>query len=47
MLNHIFIQKFKEFKYYNNYFNLNLNLLPTTVPQYLNTLKIQLYKIYY
>lgn len=44
ILNLIFIQKFKEFKYYNNHFYLNLNLLPTTFSEYFKSLKIQLYK---
>ena len=44
ILNLIFIQKFKEFKYYNNHFYLNLNLLPTTYTQYVNSLIIELYK---
>lgn len=44
ILNLIFIQKFKEFKYYDNDFYLNLNLLPTTFSEYFKSLKIQLYK---
>ena len=37
----IFIQKFKEFKFYDKNFHLNLNLLPTSLSEFFDVFKTQ------
>lgn len=44
LINALFIQNFKNFDQFNNDFHLNLNLLPTTLGDYYNSLKISLLK---
>ena len=41
ILNLIFIQKFKEFKFYDKNFHLNLNLLPTSLSEFFDVFKTQ------